>query len=273
MSAGALDALTPLALAGCGNMGRALLEGWLAKGLEPADVQVVDPSADAQAYARSKGVRPVARAEALDPATRAVVLAVKPQMIEAVAPAYAGLAGEALFVSILAGTTTGALEGLLGEGAAIVRAMPNTPALIGEGASVLVANKAVSAAQKTGAQALFEAAGLVLWIEDESLMDAVTALSGSGPAYVFLMIEAMAEAGERLGLPADAALALARQTVKGAGALAAASPEPPSTLRERVTSPGGTTAAALEVLMGEDRLKRLIEAAMEAARRRGGELG
>ena len=202
-----------------------------------------------------------------------IVLAVKPQSMGGVLPQVAPFSHEGtLAVSVAAGTSLEALDLGLGAGRAVVRAMPNTPAAVGQGMTVACANARVTAAQQAVADALLAAVGRVAWISDEGLMDAVTAVSGSGPAYVFLLAECLAAAGVKAGLPRELADLLARQTVSGAGALIAASDLPTSTLRENVTSPAGTTAAALAVLMGEGGFGPLLDRAVEAAARRSREL-
>ena len=258
-----------LLLLGCGKMGGALLSGWLAGGLAPRRVQVIEPTPSDWLTARAaEGV--VLNPAEPDPADVAV-LAVKPQTMGVAAPALAPLAGGGtLFLSIAAGTPIAAFEKMFGAGTPIVRAMPNTPSAIGKGVSALVGNAAVGEAGLATAEALMAAVGRTVRLESESQMDAVTGLSGSGPAYVFHMIEAMAEAGEAEGLPPDLAMTLARETMIGAGALAAASDESAATLRENVTSPGGTTAAGLGVLMGE--LPDLMRRTVGAAAARGREL-
>ena len=265
-----------LLLVGCGKMGGALLQGWLAEGLAAADVVVVEPAVDPARSGQVAGVAmlktPAEIPASFQPAV--VVFAVKPQSMAEVVPQYARFreAG-ALFLSIAAGTTISFFEAHLGAAAAVVRVMPNTPAAIRRGMSVLTANANVSEDQRALAGRLMAAAGACAWIDDEGLMDAVTAVSGSGPAYVFLLIECLAEAGVAVGLPADLAAQLALETVAGAGALARDADEAPAQLRVNVTSPGGTTAAALEALMAEDGLPRLMRRAVEAATRRGKELG
>lgn len=263
-------------LVGCGNMGGALLAGWRDRGIEPARITVIEPDrARATAVSRQFGV--VAHTDFREIATRpapdVVLLAVKPQFLAAIAPAYANLAGAGtLFLSIAAGRTLAFLERHLGPGAAIVRAMPNTPAAVQAGITVCCANDRVSACGRAQASELLAAVGRVLWVEDEALLDPVTAVSGSGPAYVFLLAECLAEAGRVAGLPADVAAILARTTVTGAGELLRRSEEPASVLRERVTSPGGTTAAALALLMDPSGLQPLITAAVTAATERSREL-
>ncbi|MEM7524679.1 MAG: pyrroline-5-carboxylate reductase [Pseudomonadota bacterium] len=260
-------------LVGCGNMGRAMARGWLAAraGLI---VHVVEPAEALRAEAAALGANAVAAAGDL-PAGLApdlVVLAVKPQVMPAVLPDYAGYDG-ATFVSIAAGTTVATLRAGLGDAAPIVRCMPNTPAAIGAGMMVCYPTPGVAPAVCELISALLAASGEVAWIETEDLMDAVTAVSGSGPAYVFHLIEALGVAGAAAGLPADLSARLALQTVLGAGRLAAESGTPPGTLRQQVTSPGGTTAAALGVLMRDGALEALMTEAVAAARDRGEELG
>ena len=255
-------------------MGGALLGGWLAHGVAADRVAVVEPAGEAAADMRARhGVRVVAAPEHLDPAFApgVVVLAVKPQVMDAVAPAYRRFAG-AVFLSIAAGKSIGYFARHLGEDAAIVRAMPNMPAAVRRGISVLCANPAVTGEQREACATLLEAVGEVVWIADESLLDAVTAVSGSGPAYVFLVIECLARAGADAGLPADLAARLARATVSGSGALAETAGEPAATLRRNVTSPGGTTEAALAVLMADDGLQPLMTRAVAAAAKRSREL-
>jgi pyrroline-5-carboxylate reductase len=261
-----------LVLLGCGRMGGAMLEGWLAGGLPAAAVTVLEPQPSPALAARAaEGLRLNA---ALPPDPAVAVLAVKPQMMGAALPQLAALGGGGtLFVSIAAGTTLAGLESTLGAGTPIVRAMPNTPAAIGRGITALIGNAAVDAAGLDLAEGLLAAVGHTVRIGAESELDAITALSGSGPAYVFLLIEAMAAAGEAQGLAPDLALALARATVIGAGALAdSAAATPPSQLRINVTSPGGTTAAALGVLMGEGGLEDLMRRAVAAGAARSREL-
>lgn len=266
--------LTPLLLVGCGKMGGALLDGWLKRGVKPADVVVVEPAADPGRVSIPAGVTVVPSPDRLPEGFRpaVVVLAVKPQTMDDVAPRYAGCAG-ALFLSIAAGKRIDYFERAFGADAAIVRVMPNTPAAVGRGMSVLCANRNVTPAQRQAAEELMAAVGETAWIEDEGLMDAVTAVSGSGPAYVFLLIETLAKAGEAAGLPPALAAQLARATVAGAGELARQSKETPEQLRINVTSPGGTTAAALSVLMADDGLQPLMTRAVAAATKRSKELG
>lgn len=269
-----LDMKKGLLLVGCGKMGGALLAGWLEKGLAPGQVTVLDPM-DLPDGLADKGIRHLAQGSALPDDSRfdVVVLAVKPQQMEKLLPELSGLAGTGcVFLSIAAGKTLDFFAAHLGEGAAVVRAMPNTPAAIGRGISVLCASATVGSAQKDLAAELMAAAGPVEWIADEALMDAVTAVSGSGPAYVFLLMECLAKAGVAAGLPDDLAARLAQETVSGAGELARRAGEDPAILRRNVTSPGGTTAAALDVLMAEDGLQPLLDRAVAAAAARGREL-
>jgi pyrroline-5-carboxylate reductase len=267
-----LDDIGILALVGAGKMGGAMLEGWLALGLDPKNVVVVEPQPSEEIVALAhKGV-------ALNPPAGAVsniatvVVAVKPQAAGNVLPAVAQMIGpHTLVLSIMAGKTLGFLQAGLPK-AAIVRAMPNTPAAIGRGITVAVPNAAVTAEQKARANSLLAASGAVEWISDEALMDAVTAVSGSGPAYIFLLAETLAKAGVAAGLPEALAARLARETVSGAGELLYRSTLDPATLRKNVTSPGGTTAAALEVLMASDGLDPLMRKAVAAATRRSREL-
>ncbi len=264
----------PLLLVGCGKMGGALLSGWLESGVAAAGVVVVDP-AGADRFAEREGVVVVSGPDALDSGLdpEVVVFAVKPQHMDEVAPRYARFAGaRTVFLSIAAGKTIAYFETRLGAGAAIVRAMPNTPAAIGQGITVACANAAASAAQSDLCRTLLEATGEAVMVEDETLLDPVTALSGGGPAYVFLLIECMAEAGVAAGLPRALAERLALVTVAGAGQLALSSDEPPGQLRENVTSPGGTTLEALKVLMAEGALPTLMNRAIAAATRRSREL-
>lgn len=261
--------LPPLLLVGCGRMGGALLAGWRRAGV--AAVVAVDP-------ARPPGidgeVRYVAAAEAVPEGfvPAAVVFAIKPQEAEAVLPAYARFAEHAFFLSIMAGRRIAGLAARLGPGARIVRAMPNTPAAIGQGVSVACPGPGVGPSERALADRLLAAVGEVAWVEEEALLDPVTAVSGSGPAYVFLLAELLEQEGRRLGLPAELARLLARRTVAGAGALLAASQEDAAALRAAVTSKGGTTAAALDVLMAEEAWPRLLREALAAASRRSREL-
>jgi pyrroline-5-carboxylate reductase len=262
----------PLVLAGCGKMGGALLQGWLARGLAAEDAYVVEPDAALREALRERHrVAALAEPKMLptELAPRALVFAVKPQAMATVLPAYEALARTgAVVLSIAAGTRIARFEAAFGEAVPVVRAMPNTPAAIGQGVTALVANRHASMAQKELCEALMAAVGAVHWIDDEELMHAITAMSGGGPAYVFLLIETLAKAGTASGLPAELAQLLARATVAGSGALAARSAEPVEVLRRNVTSPGGTTEAALEVLMAPDGIQPLFDRAIAAGTRR-----
>jgi pyrroline-5-carboxylate reductase len=267
----------PLLLVGCGKMGGALLEGWLAHGLGAQDAYVVEPEAGRREALRERhGVVALAEPKMLptELAPRAIVFAIKPQAMAAVLPAYETLAQTgAVVLSIAAGTVIARFEAAFGATMPVVRAMPNTPAAIGRGVTAMVANRHVRTAQKELCSALMEAVGTVHWIEDEDLMHAITAMSGGGPAYLFLLIECLAKAGIASGLPAELAWPLARGTIAGSGALAAASEEPAEVLRRNVTSPGGTTQAALAVLMTEGGgIQPLFERAIAAGTRRSREL-
>lgn len=267
-----------LLLVGCGQMGSAMLRGWCARQaarsymvIEPAGPH---PSLADDSLAAESSIAWHSAAEELPDVLEpdAVVFAIKPQTIDAALPAYRRwVRPGTLFLSIAAGKTIAGIARHLGE-AAIVRAMPNTPAAIGRAITVACPNRRVTTAHRRLCDALLAAIGASTWVEDESLMDAVTAVSGSGPAYVFLLIEALAAAGERQGLPSDLALLLARETVAGAGELARPSSDDPARLRENVTSPGGTTRAALDILMAKDGLPALIERAVTAATARSREL-
>jgi len=259
-------------LAGAGKMGGALLQGWMALGLSPAKVVVFEPQPSPDIAALTeRGLRLNPPRDSVGEIAAAVV-AVKPQIAPEVLASLAPfVAGTTVVLSIMAGRTLRFLADNLPR-AALVRAMPNTPAAIGRGITVAVANPRVSPEQRALVDALLSAVGAVEWITDEALMDAVTALSGSGPAYVFLLAEAMTRAGTTAGLPPTLAATLARATVTGAGELLNRSPLDPATLRQNVTSPGGTTAAALEVLMAEDGLERLMTAAIAAATKRSRDL-
>ena len=265
------DITGTIALAGAGKMGGAMLTGWLAQGLDAKRVVVIEPQPSAEINALAeKGIRlnpSAGDAGAVD----TLVVAVKPQSFREAGGALKQFVGSStLVVSIMAGTTIAALGEVCGG--MVVRAMLNTRAAIGRGITVAVAAKNVSAAQRTTADALLRATGSVEWVDDESLMDAVTAVSGSGPAYVFLLAEELARAGVEAGLPAELATKLARETVAGSGELLHRSELASATLRQNVTSPGGTTAAALEVLMGEGGMQQLMIRAVAAATKRSLEL-
>ena len=262
-----------IVLVGAGKMGGAMLDAWLALGLPPASVVVIEPQPAPELTALSsrglklnpllKDVREVA----------AIVLAVKPQVAPVVVPTLAPLlTPNTVMLSIMAGRTLGFLEGALAQQTALVRAMPNTPAAIGRGITVAAPNAKVSQRQRALVHTLLAATGLVEWVTDEGLMDAVTAVSGSGPAYVFLLVEALTHAGMSAGLPPELAAKLARATVSGSGELLDRSPLDPATLRQNVTSPGGTTGAALDVLMAADGMTALMSRAVLAATQRSREL-
>lgn len=263
---------TALLLVGAGKMGGALLEGWLRDGAQDLTISIQEPYPSDRLRELADAGRVTLGAPPSGVAL--IVLAVKPQMMGAVLPGLAPLVEDgAAVLSIAAGTTMAELAAAFGDGAALIRAMPNTPAAVGRGITVATANAQATDEICALARRLLEAVGEVAWIEDESLMDAVTAISGSGPAYVFLFTECLAEAAEELGLAPDLAARLARATVAGAGELLYRDEADAGDLRERVTSPGGTTAAALGVLMTEPGLAELVRRAARAARDRGRELG
>ena len=261
-----------LVLVGAGKMGSALLDGWLRFGLDPKHISVLEPQPTSQIAAlATSGLQ-------LNPQLRglgnvaAVVIAVKPQSAaEAIPPLKPMIGASTVVVSIMAGRTLQFIAGALNVPCALVRAMPNTPAAIGRGITVAVPRD-INPAQRELADRLLCATGTVEWTDDEALMDAVTAVSGSGPAYVFLLAEALAEAGVASGLPPALAAKLARETVAGSGELLHRSELNAAVLRQNVTSPGGTTAAALEVLMGKDGLVQLMRKAIAAATKRSREL-
>lgn len=258
-----------LVLLGCGKMGSALLAGWLARGLDPSAVHVIEPYPSEWLHGTGVAVN------AALPAHPAIVLiAVKPQMMGAALPTIASMGGgPTLFLSIAAGTTIAAFEAVFGDDSPVVRAMPNTPAAVGQGITAIIGNAVVTPAQMNLAETLLSAVGQVVRLDVESQMDAVTGLSGSGPAYVFHLIDCLAAAGAAQGLPPVLALQLAKMTVAGAGALALQSQETPAQLRVNVTSPNGTTQAGLEVLMDATTgLPPLIAATVAAATRRSKEL-
>ena len=264
----------PILLLGCGKMGSAMLSGWVSRGVAANTILVVEPDSAAAGNAhRRHGVEVADRVpQGLGPAV--VVFAVKPQIMEGVA----GSLGDALdrrplVVSIAAGKTLAWFERHLGPDIPVVRTMPNTPAAIGRGITAMVANSHVTRASKETAESLLASVGETVWLDDESLMDAVTALSGGGPAYVFLLIETLTRAGVAHGLPEAVASRLALHTVAGAGELALQADETPAELRRNVSSPGGTTLEALGVLMAEDGLQPLFDRAVDAATRRSRKLG
>jgi pyrroline-5-carboxylate reductase len=263
--------LPALLLIGGGKMGSALLAGWREQGFSSAIV--VDPSPDAAKLA-GPGIAVVGSANDIPPGftPEAVVLAVKPQMAELALPAYARFAGHAVFISIMAGKTIHGICQMLGAKAAVIRAMPNTPAAIGQGITVAIAGCHVTATQHKLANTLLAATGQIAWVSDESLLDPVTAISGGGPAYVFLLAELLEKAALEQGIPHELARLLARQTIIGSAALLAASTEDAADLRIAVTSPGGTTEQALAVLRADDAWPKLISEAIEAATKRSQQL-
>lgn len=271
-----MSASQNILLVGCGKMGGAMLRGWLARGVAANNVLIVEPFAEAaEALRQELSVTVVPHAADIGPdfLPDIVVFAVKPQGMDDIVPSYAGFAASgAVILSIAAGRPISFFETYLGGEAAIVRTMPNTPAAVGRGITAACANIHVTAGQREACEHLLEAVGDVVWVDDEALIDPVTAVSGSGPAYVFLLIECLAQAGEAQGLPPEIAARLARATVAGSGELARQSDETAATLRQNVTSPGGTTAAALDVLMADDGLQPLMNRAIEAATRRSREL-
>ncbi len=267
---------TRIVLAGCGNMGFAMLKGWLGSGeVAPTEVFVAEPNGALAERAAALGVQTGAGADALptDAAPELVVVAVKPQVIRDAITGYRRFGnGTTTFLSVAAGTAMATFSEILGEQTPVMRCMPNTPAAVGKGMLVTVTNGLVPQETEALVATLLAASGEVAAVSDEALIDAVTAVSGSGPAYVFLFIECLTKAGEAAGLPSETAAQLARQTVWGAAALAKESGEDPAELRRQVTSPNGTTAAALDVLMGDDRLQALVTEAVAAAHRRAIEL-
>ena len=267
------DVTGSLVLVGAGKMGGAMLEGWLRLGLDPAQLAVIEPMPSpevAELAGRGLSLNPTANT-VREPA--AVVIAVKPQNAAEAVPWLASMVGGATVVlSIMAGKTIEFLADALPAGTAIVRSMPNLPASIGRGITVAVPNRSVTPAQRELAEKLLAATGAVEWVEDEGLLDPVTAVSGSGPAYVFLLAESLARAGAAAGLPPDLAARLACATVAGSGELLHRAAVDAATLRQNVTSPGGTTAAALDVLMSSEGLDRLMKDAVAAATRRAREL-
>jgi pyrroline-5-carboxylate reductase len=261
-------------LVGCGNMGGAMLKGWLKAGVPPEKIVGLDPKPPqdmALFLAQHNIMMNPSLADIHD--AQVVILAVKPQLMAQVLPGLLPLmAAKPVVLSIAAGKTIAGIEQALGSGTAVIRAMPNTPAAIGRGITGMVGNPHVSPEQFNLAEALLSSTGEVLRVKDEQAIDFVTAVSGSGPAYVFYLAECMAAAGEKLGLPTDLAMRLARATVSGSGELLQQSDLDAATLRQNVTSPNGTTYAALQVLMADDGLKPLLEKAIAAAAKRAGEL-
>ena len=262
-----------LTLVGCGKMGSALLSGWISKNLLSRAV-IIEPNDVPEFLLAHKEVTHLRQAGHTPVDTDIVILATKPQTLaQAVGAMKNNTSKDALILSIAAGQSLAALESFFAAGQPVVRSMPNTPAAIGKGVSAAITNRHVSDKQKAMASRLLEASGTVSWIADESLMDAITALSGSGPAYVFYLIEALAKAGETIGLAPQLSMSLARQTVIGSAALAEDSSDTPADiLRKNVTSPGGTTEAALKILM-DGKFQALLNEALKAAKDRGIELG
>ncbi len=261
-----------LVLIGAGKMGGAMAAGWLGGGLQPSSLTIIEPNpSDAIAGLAARGV---VVNPSQTPPPDLLALAIKPQSLDDAAPRIAALVREqTLVVSILAGKTIANLKARLPRARAVVRAMPNTPAAIGRGVTAAFASAEVAPEQRRWTERLLLAVGAFHWVDDEAAIDAVTAISGGGPAYVFALTEALAAAGEALGLPAELAMSLARGTVEGAGELMRREPDtPPSVLRRNVTSPAGTTAAALAVLQGKDGLDSLMARAAAAARARAEEM-
>lgn len=265
----------PILLVGAGKMGGSLLAGWLESGVDPAQIYVQDPNpASAMLDLLSKYDIQASDDPQIDGHAAVIMLAVKPQIVQNVLPSLTRFVGsDTLVISIMAGCQLSVLQTAFGEHVSIVRAMPNTPSAIGQGITALCATDQIDDSHKILANALLSAVGKTIWLDTESDMDAVTAISGSGPAYVFLLTEVLAKAGHAAGLDPDLASELARQTVCGSGALMATSSLPPSVLRENVTSPGGTTQAALDVLMRDpEGLQSIITEAVLQAQKRSREL-
>lgn len=263
-----------LVLVGAGKMGGAMLEGWLKGGAEASRVVALDPSPppEVRALIERAGVRLNPEVSSIRDA-EVVIIAVKPQLMEDVLPGVVSLKdSKPLILSVAAGKTIASFERHFGADAAVVRTIPNTPAAVGRGITAMAANPNVSPAQLALARTLLEAVGEVVTVDNEAMIDAVTAVSGSGPAYVFYLTECLAAAGEKVGLPRDLAMQLARATVAGAGELMRQSGTEAATLRQNVTSPKGTTYAALQVLMAEDGMQPLFDKAIEAATKRSREL-
>lgn len=264
-----------LVLAGAGNMGGAMLAGWLDGGLDPSRILVQDPAPPEpiRALLAKHGIASTAKLDLAGKPPAVLLMAVKPQIMEEVFPPLAKLAGpDTVVLSIAAGKTIASFEQHLAKGIAVVRSIPNTPASVGRGITVAAANAHVTPSQKDLCDALLRAIGEVAWVDDEALIDPVTAVSGSGPAYVFYLTECLAEAGVKAGLAPDLAHKLARWTVAGSGELLFRSDLPAEQLRKNVTSPNGTTYAALQVLMSENGLQPLMTEAIAAATRRSREL-
>jgi pyrroline-5-carboxylate reductase len=267
-----VDISGTIVLAGAGKMGGAMLSGWLAQGFAAEKIVVIEPQpSDVIRALAAKGVRLNPSPADIGDKVAALVVALKPQAFREAGPGLKPYGGSAtLVLSIMAGMTIASIANVCGGN--VVRAMPNTPAAIGRGITVAVAGNDVTDRQRATADALLHATGSVEWVEDEGLMDAVTAVSGSGPAYVFLLAEELARAGMAAGLPEALAVSLARETIAGSGELLHRSDLSAASLRQNVTSPGGTTAAALDVLMGKEGLRSLMTRAIAAATRRSKEL-
>lgn len=278
MSVG-IDKDRPLVLVGAGKMGGAMLQGWLSKGLAEGAVHVIDPGLNESQRAELQGQGVIVHDSADDvPTPGLLMLAVKPQMMGKVLPGLAGFSDRSdatgmIVLSVAAGITIATLTKTFGNEALVIRSMPNTPALVGRGVTGLFPSREMTPRQKEFIAELLEAIGKAVWVDSEEAINAVTAVSGSGPAYVFHLVEAMAQAGKALGLPEDVAMILARETVSGAGELLHQSSDSAETLRVNVTSPKGTTAAGLDVLMASDGLPPLIEETVRAAHKRAIELG
>ncbi len=264
-----------LLLFGAGKMGGAMLEGWLKTGMPGDAITIIDPniSHSVTAHAKAHGCH-INPAEGKNAAKQVVVLAIKPQMLDAASVTLEPVVSpDTLIISIMAGKTIADMKARIPAATSFIRAMPNTPAAVGRGITGVATSPSVSAEQKALAQGLLEAVGKVEWLSSEAEIDIVTAVSGSGPAYVFYLVECLAKAGEAAGLDQDIAMRLARATIEGAGELMFQDPATPaSILRQNVTSPGGTTAAALEILMADNGLAPLMQSAVAAAKRRAGEL-
>jgi pyrroline-5-carboxylate reductase len=263
----------PILLIGAGRMGGALLRGWTRAGIGPLRVVEPKPSLELRKLARASRIRVYNAVEQASPNTRACVIAIKPQIFRTEAVRFSGFAQSgSLMISIAAGTSLKVMRRAWGKRARIIRAMPNMPGSIGRGISALYAASTVTAADRKLAEQLLSALGDTLWVGKEFLIDSVTAVSGSGPAYVFLLAEALEQAAQAEGLPRKTAEKLACATVSGAGALLQVGSRTAAELRRDVTSPGGTTEAALKILMSENGLKRLLAEAVHAARKRAEEL-
>lgn len=257
-----------LVMLGCGKMGSAMLVGWLERGLDPAAVHVIDPHPSDWLRAQAVSIN-----AALPDNPAVLVIAVKPQMMQAALPQVARFCADTLILSVAAGTPIRAYEDAFGPRARVIRSMPNTPAAVGKGITAIIGNATATQADLAMAEGLLSAIGQVVRLSDEDQIDAVTGLSGSGPAYIFYMIDALAAAGVAQGLPLEMAMQLAKATVAGAGALAEQAPETPEQLRINVTSPNGTTQAGLGVLMdAQAGLMPLIRATVAAATTRSREL-